>query len=94
MEAHLTQFVTKNRSYAPVTKPPFNFLYLFLTSRSYNKKITDLTKPLIVSRPNKMDQGFKRRAPISLIPELCTLTGNIRKGYESKADLNYLFLPF
>ncbi|XP_071789596.1 piwi-like protein 1 [Asterias amurensis] len=42
---------------------------------AYDRKIMDMSQPLLISRPKKRDERRGMTGPIHLIPELCMLTG-------------------
>ena len=53
--------------------------------RAYNKRISDLNQPLLVSRMKKKEKKMKSsnstHDTLHLIPELCTLTGTGEWGF-------------
>ena len=50
--------------------------YIAYYQRAYNRELTDMKQPLLVSRPKKRDQRKgEDDGPIYLVPEVCTRTG-------------------
>lgn len=56
----------------------WSFYYLS-NLQSYNIEVKDMNQPLVVSRPKKKDIRMGRTEPIFLLPELCTVTGNVTR---------------
>jgi len=56
----------------------------------YDKKVTDLQQPLLISRPKEKDRKRGMAGPILLLPEFCVITGlsdEIRANFSVMKDL-------
>ena len=49
--------------------------YMKYYETRYNKKITDVKQPLLISMPKLREERSGVSGPIFLIPELCNMTG-------------------
>merc|ERR1712212_608292 len=61
--------------------------YMKYYETRYNKKITDVKQPLLISMPKLREERSGASGPIFLIPELCFMTG---LSDEQRANFNLM----